>query len=388
MKYNFDEFVQRRGTNSLKWEASQDPDLLPLWVADMDFRVAPAITEAIKKRAEHCIYGYPIVPKAYYDAIIGWFGARHGWHIEKDWITCCTGVIPSQAAIIAHYTKPDEKVLIQTPVYDSFISIIKNCKRDIVCNPLIYKDNTYTIDFDDLERKASDPKVTLMLLCNPHNPAGRVWTKEELEKIGNICIEHNVLVISDEIHCELVAPGYHYTPFASVSEKISRHSISSISPTKSFNIAGLKIANSIAEDEGIRKMVKDALVANRVADVNPFGIVATIAAYTEGGEWIDELNIYIHDNYLFLKKFCENNLPQFTLLPLEGTYLAWMDCSALKMESADLSRRLKEEAHIWLNAGTMYGEEGKNFLRWNLASPRSMIREGTERFYNFIRNLK
>ena len=385
MKYDFDKIIERRGTDSLKWEASEDPEMLPLWVADMDFCVAPAITEAIRKRAEHCIYGYSKVPQAYYDAIIGWFGKRHGWEIRPEWIGCCSGVIPSLAAIISHCTEPDEKVLIQTPVYDAFISIIQNCGREIVTSPLKYRNDTYIVDFEDLERKASDEKVTLMLLSNPHNPAGRVLSREELQRIGEICIRHGVLLVSDEIHCELTAPGVGYTPLGSVSEEIRQHCVSCISPTKSFNIAGLKIANVVVANSKLRRKVMAALVRNRVADVNPFGIVATIAAYTEGGEWIDQLNEYIASNYKYMKEFCRKQLPQFSLLPLEGTYLVWMDCSSLGIPSEELAEKLKSEAHLWLNAGIHYGEEGDDFLRWNIACPRSVLERALHRFMSFVR---
>lgn len=253
MKYNFDEIIPRRGTNSYKWDSANDADILPMWVADMDFRTAPAVTEALKKRVEHGIFGYVRVPDSYYHAVIHWFGRRHYWKIEREWIIYTTGVVPALSAVIKALTNPGDRVLVQTPVYNCFFSSIRNNGCEMISNPLIYDDNTYRIDFDDLEKKAADPKVKLLLLCNPHNPAGRVWSKQELIRIGEICLRNDVWVVSDEIHCELVFPGYTYTPFASLSEKFRMHSVTCTSPSKAFNLAGLQIANIISADADIRE---------------------------------------------------------------------------------------------------------------------------------------
>ena len=282
MKYNFDEIVPRRGTNSYKWDSAGDADVLPMWVADMDFRTAPSVVEALKRRVEHGIFGYVRVPDAYYEAITGWFAGRHGWQIEKEWIIYTTGVVPALSAVIKALTTPGDKVIVQTPVYNCFFSSIRNNGCEVVANPLIYMNGTYQIDFIDLERKAADPSVKVLLLCNPHNPAGRVWTKQELTRLGEICLRNNIWVVADEIHCELVFPGHTYIPFASVSEEFLMHSVTCTSPSKAFNLAGLQIANIVSADTDIRMQIDKAININEVCDVNPFGVEALIAAYNDG----------------------------------------------------------------------------------------------------------
>ena len=384
MKYNFDELIPRRRSNSYKWDMAKEEDVLPMWVADMDFRTAPAVTEALKRRVEHGIFGYVRVPDAYYNATINWFKRRHDWRIEKEWIIYTSGVVPALSAIIKALTSPGDKVLVQTPVYNCFFSSIRNNGCEIVSNPLIYENETYRIDFDGLEREASDPKVKLLLLCNPHNPAGRVWTREELTRIGEICFRNDVLVISDEIHCELVFPGHTYTPFASISKDFLMNSVTCISPSKAFNLAGLQIANIISANEYVRMKIDKAINANEVCDVNPFGVIATIAAYNEGEEWLSQLIDYLWQNYLYMKDFCGKYLPDFPITLLEGTYLVWMDCRKFGKSSEELEHLLIEKAKLWLNAGTMYGAEGEGFMRWNIACPRSSLIKGLERFRNFV----
>lgn len=388
MKYNFDEIIPRRHTNSYKWDSAADEDVLPLWVADMDFRTAPAVVEALAQRVRHGIFGYTRVPDEYYEAVIRWFKRRHGWEFQRDWMIYTSGVVPAVSAIIKALTRPGDKVLVQTPVYNCFFSSIRNNGCEIASSPLVYENQTYRIDFKDLEEKASDEKVKVMLLCNPHNPAGRVWTEEELTAIGGICLRHGVTVISDEIHCELVYPGHRHIPFASLSDDFLHHSVTCVSPSKAFNIAGLQIANIIASDEGMRRRIDKAININEVCDVNPFGVIATIAAYNEGEEWLDQLLDYLQGNYRFLTAFCRDFLPDFPVAELEGTYLAWMDCRTLKETSEQLEHRLLQEARLWLNAGTMYGPEGEGFMRWNLACPRSVLKEGLERFRAFVENNK
>ena len=387
MKYDFDEIIDRRGTNCVKWDGAENPDVLPMWVADMDFRTAPAIIEALRSRVDHGIFGYTRVPQSYYEAVTGWFARRHGWNIDKDWIIYTSGVVPALSAIIKALTVPGDKVLIQTPVYNCFFSSIRNNGCEIVESPLIYTDNTYSIDFEDLESKASDPKVKAMILCNPHNPAGRVWSRDELIRIGEICIRYDVVVIADEIHCELVMPGYEYTPFASISEEFSRHSVSCVSPSKAFNIAGLQIANIVCADAGRRAKIDRAININEVCDVNPFGVIALQAAYNEGGEWLDQLLEYIHGNYEYMRRFCEEHLPDFPITKSEGTYLVWMDCRKFGMTSAELEKVLIQDAKLWLNAGTMYGKDGEGFMRWNIACPRALMIEGLKRFEKFAQKL-
>ena len=304
MKYNFDELISRRGTNSYKWDSAADAGVLPLWVADMDFRTAPAITEALARRVAHGIFGYTRVPEAYYNAVTGWFARRHGWHFKKEWMIYTSGVVPAISAIIKALARPGDKVLVQTPVYNCFFSSIRNNGCEAACSPLLRTGDTYRMDFDDLERKAADPTVKLMLLCNPHNPAGRVWTREELTRLGEICLRHDVTVVADEIHCELVFPEYTYTPFASISEEFQRRSVTCVSPSKAFNIAGLQIANIVAADDGMRERIDRAININEVCDVNPFGVEATIAAYNEGEEWLTQLIGYLKGNYEFMKDYC------------------------------------------------------------------------------------
>ena len=384
MKYNFDNQPSRRHTSSYKWDSSDDSTLLPLWVADMDFTTCPSITEALERRVRHGIFGYTKVGDDYYSAVTGWFARRHAFSIDKEWIIYTSGVVPAISAAIKALTRPGDKVLVQTPVYNCFFSSIRNNGCGMVSSPLVRTGNTYAIDFTDLEDKAADPAVKVMLLCNPHNPACRVWTRDELTRIGDICLRHGVTVIADEIHCELVYAPHSYTPFASISEEFLRHSVTCVSPSKAFNIAGLQIASIIAADADVRRKIDRAINDNEVCDVNPFGVIATIAAYNEGEEWLSQLLDYIWGNYIFMKDYCKKHLPDFPVFDLEGTYLAWMDCSALAMSSATLEEELKEKAHLWLNAGTMYGEDGEGFMRWNLACPRATLEEALRRFSAFL----
>ncbi len=388
MKYDFDEIIPRRHTNSYKWDGATDSDVLPLWVADMDFRTAPAITEALKQRVEHGIFGYTRVPDEYYEAVTAWFKRRHGWDIRREWMIYTSGVVPAISAIIKALTGPGDKVLVQTPVYNCFFSSIRNNGCEVASSPLVYEDRTYRMDLEDLERKASDENTKVMLLCNPHNPAGRVWTREELTAVGEICIRHGVTVVSDEIHCELVYSGHRHIPFASISDDFLRHSVTCVSPSKAFNIAGLQIANIIAPDETMRRRIDKAININEVCDVNPFGVIATMAAYNEGEEWLGQLLDYLWQNYLFLVEFCRTHLPDFPVARLEGTYLAWMDCRTLGIGSEELEQLLVGEAKLWLNAGTMYGAEGEGFMRWNLACPRSVLKQALARFKAFVENHK
>lgn len=387
MMYDFDTVIPRRGTNSYKWDSAPNDDTLPMWVADMDFRTAPPIVEALAQRVQHGIFGYTKVPDAYYDALTGWFARRHDWQIEKQWIIYTSGVVPALSAIIKAMTVPGDGVIVQTPVYNCFFSSIRNNGCEIISNELIREGNTYRMDFDDLEQKATDSRTKLLLLCNPHNPAGRVWTKEELMRVGEICFRHGVFVVADEIHCELVAPGYAYTPFASLGAEYLDYSATCLSPSKAFNLAGLQIANIVVADEEVRRKVDKAININEVCDVNPFGVDALIAAYNESEEWLDALNAYLHSNYTFMKDFCENRLAEFPLTVLEGTYLVWMDCSVLHKTSEELEHLLMKDGRLWLNAGTMYGASGEGFMRWNIACPRSVLAEGLERFESYVKTL-
>lgn len=379
MKYNFDEIIPRRGTNSYKWDSAGDADILPMWVADMDFRTAPPVVEALRKRMEHGIFGYVRVPDAYYAAVTNWFARRHDWQIEKEWIIYTTGVVPALSAVIKALTAPGDKVMVQTPVYNCFFSSIRNNGCGMIANPLIYRNGTYQIDFADLEQKAAAPNVKVLLLCNPHNPAGRVWTKQELTRIGDICIRNNVWVIADEIHCELVFPGHTYIPFASISHEFLMHSVTCTSPSKAFNLAGLQIANIISADTDIRMKIDKAINVNEVCDVNPFGVEALMAAYNDSEEWLEGLKQYLFANYSYLRAYFAEYLPEFPVSILEGTYLVWVDCSVLNQSSDEIVKTLLEKEKLWVNKGSLYGEAGEGFIRINIACPRQQLIEGLNR---------
>lgn len=387
MVHDFDKINDRRGTNSYKWDSFKDPDIIPLWVADMDFKTAPCIIEALEKRVKHGIFGYTAVPEDFYKSTIDWFSRRHGLTIKKDEIIYTSGVVPAISAIIKALTSPGDKVIVQTPVYNCFFSSIKNNECEVFENPLIYKDNTFFMDFEDLETKACDPKAKILLLCNPHNPAGRVWTSEELRKLGDICIKNNIVIVSDEIHCEIVFPGFKYTPFASISNEFHEKSITCCSPSKAFNIAGLQIANIFAKDEKMRKAIDRAININEVCDVNPFGVIALIQAYEKGEGWLKDMIKYIHKNYLFLKNRIEKNLPSFHLTSLEGTYLAWLDCSCLQLSSSEIAEFLVDNHKVYVNSGEMYRDPTDRFIRINLATSRSILEEGINRLEEGLRIL-
>jgi cystathionine beta-lyase len=382
MKYNFDEIVPRRNSRSYKWDSAEDPDVLPMWVADMDFRTAPCVIEALERRVRHGIFGYVKVPGAYYDAVTGWFERRHGFRFRREWVLFTTGVVPALSAVIKALADPGDRVIVQSPVYNCFFSSIRNNRCEIVSNDLKYEGGTYHIDFDDLGKKASDPKAKLMLLCNPHNPAGRVWTGDELTEIGNICLRNDVTVISDEIHCDLVYPGHTFIPFASVDERFLRRSVTCTAPSKTFNLAGLQVANILTADDAMRGKIDRALNVNEVCEINPFAVEALIAACNEGEEWLEELKCYLYDNYICLKRFFAQHLPRFAVVPLEATYLVWVDCASLGLPSARIAEILLEKEKLQINPGVMYGTAGEGFIRLNIACPRPLLMQGLNRIKN------
>ncbi len=381
MAYDFNKTIQRRGTNSYKWDTPRDKNILPMWVADMDFPVAPCIQKAIEQRVAHGVFGYTLVPESYYRAVINWFKTRHKWTVKRDWILYTTGVVPAVSCCIKAICMPGENVLVQTPVYNCFFSSIRNQGCQIVENELVRDGDSYRIDFDDFEQKCANPKTTAFLLCNPHNPAGRVWTREELEKINTICMRHNVRVISDEIHCEIIMPGYEYTPFASVSKECQKNCVALSSPSKAFNTAGLQIANIVCENADLRQRIERVINIFEVCDVNPFGPVALEAAYSkDGAQWLEDLNAYILENYRTLKMFLALNLPKIKLLRLEGTYLAWLDIHALGISAEEAYDILLKKGKLMLCPGTEYGEKsGEGYLRLNLACPAETLHEGLRR---------
>lgn len=381
MKYNFDELIERRGTNCVKWDESPSPEVIPLWVADMDFRVAPAIQKALQQRVEHGVFGYNLVPESYYEAVISWFHRRHQWDIQRSWILYTTAVVPAMSCVIKALTMPGEKVLILSPAYNCFFSSIKNNGCEVLESPLKTVGDTFEVDFDDFESKCADEKTTLFLLCNPHNPSGRVWTKEELQRMYDICKRHGVKVASDEIHCELIMPGHEFVPFGSITDD----GVVMNSPSKNFNTAGLQIANIICSHPSWRRRIDRAININEVCDVNPFGIVALQAAYNESEDWIDELNQYLWGNYQLLCDFIGENIPQWKVCRLEGTYLPWVDISAMGITSQELCDQLLAEAKVWINPGTMYGPQtGEGYVRFNIAIQRSRLLDALQRIKKYL----
>jgi cystathionine beta-lyase len=382
MKYDFDAIIPRRGSHSFKWDSAGDDGVLPMWVADMDFRTAPCVVEALEARARHGVFGYAKVPDACFEAVGGWFARRHGVRFRREWMLFTTGVVPALSAVIRALTNPGDRVIVQMPVYNCFFSSIRNNGCEMVSNDLIYQNGTYRPDFDDLEEKASDPGTGVLLLCSPHNPAGRVWTRDELRRIGEICLRGGVTVVSDEIHCDLVYPGHRHIPFASLGEAFLYHSVTCTSPGKTFNLAGLQVANILAADDGMRRKIDRALNINEVCEINAFAPDALIAAYNEGEEWLDELTQYLYANYTCLTAFFARHFPRFTVLPLEATYLVWIDCSSLGLPSAEVAKILIEKEKLWVNEGTIYGAAGEGFIRLNIACPRALLLEGLSRIKN------
>lgn len=374
--FDFDEVVERRGTGCVKWDECPNDGVIPLWVADMDFRVAPAIQKALQQRVEHGVFGYNIVPESYYEAVISWFRRRHQWEIQRQWILYTTAVVPAMSCVIKALTMPGEKVLILSPAYNCFFSSIKNNGCEVLESALRRVDDTFEVDFIDFEAKCADEKTTVFLLCNPHNPCGRVWSREELLRMYDICKKHGVKVVSDEIHCELIMPGYKFVPFGTVTDDC----VVMNSPSKNFNTAGLQIANIICSHPSWRRRIDRAININEVCDVNPFGIVALQAAYNESEGWIDGLCEYLWGNYQVLCDFIGKNIPQWKVCRLEGTYLPWVDISAMGMTSQELADRLLTEAKVWINPGTMYGPvTGEGYVRFNIATQRSRLMEALER---------
>ncbi|MDD7303734.1 MAG: MalY/PatB family protein [Bacteroidaceae bacterium] len=383
--YNFDQVINRRGTNSVKWDSAAD-GVLPLWVADMDFATAPCVQEAVQRRAQHPVFGYVRVPDSYYEAVIRWFARRHQFTMQRDWIIYTSGVVPAISAIIQALTRPGDKVLVQTPVYNCFFSSIRNSGCQLADSPLVLHENRYEIDFEDFERKAQDPAVRLFLLCNPHNPAGRAWTQSELQRLADICLRHDVFIVSDEIHNELTLPGHKYTCLGALGEPYVRNAAILTSPSKSFNIAGLQIANITIADQDIRQRVDKQININEVCDVNPFGVEALQAAYSaEGEQWLEELLAYIQENYNFLRDFFQRELPQLAVIDMEATYLPWVDCWPLGKASKQMEKELLGGQQVWFNAGDMYQPGNSTFLRINIACPRSILEEALQRFAKYVK---
>lgn len=377
MSYDFDTPVDRRNTYSLKWDVKENE--LPMWVADMDFQTAPEVREAIQRRAAHGVFGYSIVPEEWYQAYIRWWENRHGFRMDVEWLIFCTGVVPAISSIVRKLTTPAEKVLVLTPVYNIFFNSILNNGRQVLEGRLQYDGEAYSIDYEDLEAKLADPQTSMLIFCNPHNPVGKIWSAEELRKVGELCRKHHVVVVSDEIHCDLTEPGMGYVPFASVSEDCRNNSIICIAPTKAFNLAGMQTAAVCVPDPVLRHKVWRGLNTDEVAEPNAFAIQAAVAAFTRGGEWLDELRSYLHENKVWTTQYIQKEIPRLKVVASQATYLMWLDCSGLTDSSEELADVIRESTGLYLSEGGQYGGDGTHFLRLNVACPRSVLEDGLNR---------
>lgn len=404
MLYNFDERIPRNGTNSLKWDfISQggthrnwdetDPSrhirpVLPLWVADMDFPSPKPVVDAVTAAAQRGIYGYSLPTDRYFEAVISWMKRRQRWHVERAWICLTAGIVPALHMLVSTYVRPGEKVILQPPVYYPFYMAVENNEALIVLNPLVYKNGQYRMDFEDLAAKCTDPEVKLLILCSPHNPVGRVWTETELRLLGDICLANDVLVISDEIHGDLIFGASAFTPYAALGDAYANQAIICTAPSKTFNLAGLQSSNVIVPNEHLRSRYQQTLKRNGLYSLNLFGTLAVEVAYTHGEEWLNQVMDYIGDNYRFLVSFVAENLPQLVVIPMEGTYLAWIDCQALRLDNEALEQLMLNEAKVFLDEGYIFGPEGNGFERINLACPRSVLVEALERIKTAIHNIQ
>ncbi len=384
--YNFDKMKERRNTGSLKWDVPERE--LPMWVADMDFETAPEIRDAIWARAAHGIFGYNVVTEDWYQAYIGWWSRRHHFTFERDWLIFCTGVLPAVSSTVRKLTTVGENVLVQTPVYNMFFNSIRNNGRNILESRLLYDGEEYSIDFEDLERKLSDPQTTMMIVCNPHNPVGKIWDRDSLARIGELCAKHHVVVLSDEIHCDMTDPGYEYIPFASVSETCRDNSVTCIAPTKTFSIPGIQTAAVVVPNPVLRHKVNRALNTDEVAEPNSFAVCAAVAAFNKGEPWLEELRQYLADNKQLVREFVGRNLEGIKVVPSHATYLLWLDCSGITDDATDLVHFIRKYSGLYLTQGEEYGAPGKKFIRLNPACPRERLQEGLERLQNSVRSYR
>lgn len=383
MNYDFDTVVNRKNTNAIKYDLAKKrgkpEDAVSLWVADMDFPTAPCIQKAVAEKAAHGIWGYSRPDNRYYDALKKWYKERHNFEVQNEWVVNTPGVCFALATAVKAFTKEGESVLIQKPVYYPFFNIINSLQRKVVNSSLILKNNHYEIDFDDFERKIVQENVKMFILCSPHNPGGRVWTKQELQKISEICLAHNVLVVSDEIHSDITFGSNVHTVYGSLSEQALKNSIICTAPSKSFNLAGLQFSNIFIADEKLRKAFSKELDKTGYDEPSVFGIVAATAAYSEGADWFDSVKSYIWENILFAKKYIEENASQIKVLVPEGTYLLWVDFSKTGLSDSEINDRVLNKAKVWLDSGSMFGKEGEKFQRINCATPRIILEDALKR---------
>lgn len=383
MKFDFDTVVNRKNTNAIKYalakKRGKPEDAVSLWIADMDFPTAPCIQKAVAEKAAHGIWGYSRPDNRYYDALKKWYKERHNFEVQNEWVVNTPGVCFALATAVKAFTKEGESVLIQKPVYYPFFNIINSLQRKVVNSSLILKNNHYEIDFDDFERKIVQENVKMFILCSPHNPGGRVWTKQELQKISEICLAHNVLVVSDEIHSDITFGSNVHTVYGSLSEQALKNSIICTAPSKSFNLAGLQFSNIFIADEKLRKAFSEELDKTGYDEPSVFGIVAATAAYSEGADWFDSVKSYIWENILFAKKYIEENASQIKVLVPEGTYLLWLDFSKTGLSDSEINDRVLNKAKVWLDRGSMFGKEGEKFQRINCATPRIILEDALKR---------
>ncbi|MGG4266919.1 MalY/PatB family protein [Peribacillus simplex] len=377
MKYNFDQEIRRLNTDCEKWDNIENQfgvkDVIPMWVADMDFQSPQPIIEALKQRVEHGVYGYTLRPDSYMESIVSWLKRRHRWSIEKEWITHSPGVIPALSLAIKSFTQTGDKIIIQPPVYHHFARVIQANGREVVNNPLKLENGHYSIDFADLEAKI-DSTVKMLILCSPHNPIGRVWSKEELTRLGQICMKHNILVVADEIHCDFVYKTHTHIPFASISEEFANHSLTCIAPSKTFNLMGVQTSSIIIPNQQLHDRYDRELNTLSIGSPNIFGVVALEAAYRHGEEWLDQLLEYLQGNLEFTLNYFSKNIPQIKVIQPEGTYLVWLDCRELGFSVKELDEFMLLNARVAMNEGLIFGMEGEGFMRLNIACPRSMLK--------------
>ncbi|WP_333637995.1 MalY/PatB family protein [Tissierella praeacuta] len=380
-KYNFDEIIDRKLSNSIKWWESKD--ILPMWIADMDFKVADEILDAMKKTIDHGIIGYDDKPDSFYESIINWVKDRYNWEIKKEWLVFTPGVVPGLGISIKSFSKEGDKVIIQPPVYPPFYRVIENNNRRVVENSLIYKDNKYIMNIDDLEKNI-DKDVKIAMICSPHNPVGRVWKKEELEVFGNLCLKNNIIMISDEIHCDLTFSDYKHIPLASISDEFANNTITFMAPSKTFNIAGLFASVAIIPNEKLRKLYNDTIENMEITHTNGFSIIGFEAAYKYGKNWLSQAIRYIEDNADFAVDYINKNIPEIKTYKPEGTFLMWLDFKSLGKTSEEINELLINKGKVQLNNGATFGTAGEGFFRLNIGCPREVLKEGLDRIKKAI----